>query len=46
MEDYPLLAVIGGSGLYDMPGLENRAEKKKGRKNNMVVGYFRMFQLF
>jgi 5'-methylthioadenosine phosphorylase len=26
MEDYPTLAIIGGSGIYSMPGLENTQE--------------------
>ena len=28
MSDKPILAVIGGSGLYDMPGLENQHQKQ------------------
>ena len=26
MNEYPTLAIIGGSGLYEMPGLENIQE--------------------
>jgi 5'-methylthioadenosine phosphorylase len=28
MSDSPLLAIIGGSGLYDMPGLETKEERR------------------
>lgn len=28
MSEAPILAVIGGSGLYDMPGLENKEERR------------------